>query len=188
MFKFLLNIHEKTTSGMVHKKTTNSEKGRKPKETKVFIWNVNTMTSKTAFQSVDAFFKDLMDNDEPFGKIIVILAGDFLQTLPIIRQGKRFQIIGNTVKKSQLWNHFETIKLFDSKRLNDNDQSFKQWLLDIGEGIFKNSIEAQCESIKIPNLYILRILKSQDPSIQNLSGFQAKFYKQFIVEINNTSY
>ena len=35
--------------------------------------------------------------------------------------------------------------------MNDNDQTLKQWLLNIGEGIFKNTIEAQYEAIKIPN-------------------------------------
>ena len=57
------------------------------------------MTSEIAFQAVDTFLRDLMDNDEPFGKIIVIVARDFRQTLPIIGHGKRVQIIENTVKK-----------------------------------------------------------------------------------------
>ena len=43
------------------------------------------------------------------------------------------------------------MKLLDNKKLNDNEQSFKQWFLNISEGIFKNSIESQYEAIKIPN-------------------------------------
>ena len=146
-FKFSLDIDEKTTSGI----KPNSEKGRKLKEIKVLIWDEITMASKSAFQAVDKFLKDLLDNDEPFGGIVVILAGDFRQTLPIIRHGRRAQIIENTVKKSYLWNIFEPIKLFDNKRIKNNDQSFKQWLLDIGDGIFKNPIEEEHEVINIPN-------------------------------------
>ena len=68
MFKFPLDIDEKNTSGI----KPYFEKGRKLKKTKVLIWDKITMTSKTAFQAVDAFLKDLMENDEPLGKIIVI--------------------------------------------------------------------------------------------------------------------
>ena len=42
------------------------------------------MASKTAFQTVDTFLKDLLDSDEPFGGIVIILAGDFRRTLLII--------------------------------------------------------------------------------------------------------
>ena len=38
-------------------------------------------------------------------------------------------------------NIFDPIKLFDNKRLKNNNESFKQWLLDIGDGIFETQIE-----------------------------------------------
>ena len=46
-------------------------------------------------------------------------------------------------------NIFEPIKLFDDKRIKNNDQSLKQ--LDIGDGIFENQIEEEHEVINIPN-------------------------------------
>ena len=48
-------------------------------------------------------------------------------------------------------NIFEPIKLFDDKRIKNNDQSLKQWLLDIGDGIFENQIKEEHEVINIPN-------------------------------------
>ena len=78
------------------------------------------MASKTAFQAVDTFLKNLLDNDEPFGGIVIILAGNFIQTPLIIWRGKKAQIIENTVKKSYL-NIFEPIKLFGDKRIKNND-------------------------------------------------------------------
>ena len=40
-------------------------------------------------------------------------------------------------------NIFQPIKLFDNKRIKNNDQSFKQCLLDIADGIFENQIKDQ---------------------------------------------
>ena len=48
-------------------------------------------------------------------------------------------------------NIFERIKLFDNKRIENHDQSFKQWLLDIADGILENQIEGEHEVINIPN-------------------------------------
>ena len=48
-------------------------------------------------------------------------------------------------------NIFETIKLFDDKRIKNNDQSFKQCLLDIGDGIFETKIEEEHEVIDSPD-------------------------------------
>lgn len=47
------------------------------------------MASKYAFESVDRLFKDLFNNAQPFGNMIVILSGDFRQTLPIVKHGNR---------------------------------------------------------------------------------------------------
>ena len=144
-FKFPLDIEEKTTSCV----KPNSE--TKSKEIRIPILDEITMASKTVFQAVDTFLKDLLDNDEPFGGIVIILAGNFRQSFLFIWRGKKAQIIENTVRKSYLMNIFETIKLFDYKKIKNNDQSFKQCLLDIGDGIFETQIEKEHEVIIIPN-------------------------------------
>ena len=146
-FKLNLDIEETSTSNI----KPNSNDGRFLMNAQVLIWDEITMASKAAFELVDKLFKDLKDNNKPFGNIIVILSGDFRQTLPIIRHGNRVQIIENLVKNSYLQPYFETIKLFDNKRLNNTDQSFKQWLLDIGDGTFKNQLEEDLEITEIPS-------------------------------------
>ena len=79
-FEFPLDIEEKTTSCV----KPNSESGRKLKDIRILILDEITMASKTAFQAVDTFLKNLLDNDEPFGVIVIILAGNFRQSLLII--------------------------------------------------------------------------------------------------------
>ena len=45
------------------------------------------MTNKYAFDTVDRLFKDLCQNSKPFGGIkVIIVSGDFRQTLPIVRK------------------------------------------------------------------------------------------------------
>ena len=43
------------------------------------------MTSKLAFEAVDNLLRDVCNNEEPFGGKIIIISGDFRQTLPIVR-------------------------------------------------------------------------------------------------------
>lgn len=92
------------------------------------------MTSKHAFEAVDRLMKELCNNEEPFSGKVVVDSGDFRQTLPIVRHGNRVQIIENCVKNSGMWCKFRKMELYDNKRLTDNDQHFKKWLLDIGNG------------------------------------------------------
>ena len=44
------------------------------------------MTNKYAFGTVDRLFKDLCQNSKPFGGKVIIVSGDFRQTLPIVRK------------------------------------------------------------------------------------------------------
>ena len=57
------------------------------------------MTSKYAFETVDYMFRDACNNNEIFGGIVVIVSGDFHQTLPIVRHLNRTQIIENCAKQ-----------------------------------------------------------------------------------------
>ena len=48
-----------------------------------------------------------MEVDEPFGGIRVILAGDFKQTLPIVRKANQLSQVRACIKSSDhIWNLF----------------------------------------------------------------------------------
>ena len=145
-FKLPLDLDETTTCNI----KPNTKEDRSLSNTKILIWDEITMASKIAFNAVDGVMKDLLNSDKPFGNIIVILSGDFRQTLPIVKRGNRTQIIENTVKKSHLWNIFNKISLVENHRLTNADNSFNNWLLSIGDGIFANNIDQQREVIKVP--------------------------------------
>jgi hypothetical protein len=53
------------------------------------------VTFKYALEAIDRLLKDLCNNNKIFGDKIIILSGDFRQTLPVILHGNRTQIIEN---------------------------------------------------------------------------------------------
>ena len=65
------------------------------------------MSSKRAFGAVDRLFKDLCRNNIIFGGKVIIVSGDFRETLPVVKHGNRIQIIENYVKNNKLWFCFQ---------------------------------------------------------------------------------
>jgi hypothetical protein len=53
---------------------------------------------------LDRLFKDLMQDDIPFGEKLVATSGDFRQNLPIIPGRSEAQIANACLKRSPLWN------------------------------------------------------------------------------------
>ncbi|KAL7291672.1 hypothetical protein TKK_0014707 [Trichogramma kaykai] len=114
--------------------------------------NENTVCNVTPNSKyVDGLMKDINNNDKTFGGKIIIVSGDFRQTLPIVRHGSRTQVIENCIKKSHLWEKFKSFSLFENKRLTSNDENFKKWLLRVGEGKRSNQYEFENEFIYIPD-------------------------------------
>ena len=62
----------------------------------------STMSNRTVIESVDSLCQDLCEKNIPFGGKIVIFAGDFRQTLPVIKRGLLCDQIVACVKSSYL--------------------------------------------------------------------------------------
>ena len=90
---------------------------------KVILWDKITMTSRYAFEAVERMFKDICNNDIHFGGKVIIVSGDFRQTLPVLRHGNRVQIVENCMKNSHLWKYFKCMTSKDNKRIKDNDKN-----------------------------------------------------------------
>ena len=78
-FKLPLNINNSTTCNI----KPNCKDGNKMRNLKVIIWDEITMISKYAFEAVDRMFKDVCNKDIHFGGKVIIVSGDFRQTLPV---------------------------------------------------------------------------------------------------------
>jgi ATP-dependent DNA helicase PIF1 len=91
-------------------------------------------------EALDSGLRDISENNDFFGGKVVVLSGDFRQTLPIVRHGSRAQIVKACLKRSKLWQHnIETHHLLVNMRLRLNGvdkqaEDYGKWLITIGNG------------------------------------------------------
>ncbi|EGG11549.1 uncharacterized protein MELLADRAFT_91133 [Melampsora larici-populina 98AG31] len=81
------------------------------------VWDKVAMQHKHALECVDQTIRDLTGVDLPFGGKVVLFAGDFQQTLPIVRRSNLMTQTAATLKASYLWNHVEKFALTLNIRL-----------------------------------------------------------------------
>ncbi|XP_055523077.1 ATP-dependent DNA helicase PIF1-like [Wyeomyia smithii] len=108
-----------------------------------------TMLSKHGLRCIDLILRELMACNVPFGGKVIVIGGDWRQTLPVVPKGERIDIIEICLKSSFLWSSFETISLVSNMR-NEGDVQFNHWLLDIGAGNVSPTEEIPNDAVQIP--------------------------------------
>ena len=118
--------------------TQNSHRGQLLQKCKLIVWDECTMSHKNGLEALDRTLKDLRHNNTIMGGMVVILAGDFRQTLPVIAKGTPANQLNACIKSSYLWTHITKYKLTTNMRVAlHNDATAAQFstqLLEIGEG------------------------------------------------------
>ncbi|XP_043462925.1 ATP-dependent DNA helicase pif1-like [Leptopilina heterotoma] len=146
MFKFPIPINEDSTcniSGM-------SKHAELLRSAKIIIWDEISMAPKYALQAMESMLRDITKCNKPFGGKVILLSGDFRQTLPIVPHGSRTHIVEVCVKNSKLWQYFETRSLNVNVRLHDNQVKFSNWLLNVGDGKPQSTFEKENDALEIP--------------------------------------
>ncbi|XP_050065047.1 ATP-dependent DNA helicase PIF1-like [Aphis gossypii] len=99
------------------------------------------MAHKKSLEALDRTLKDLRSNNNRFGGAMILLAGDFRQTLPVIPRSTPADELNACLKSSSLWKHVKVLHLSKNMRVElQNDQSgniFSKQLIDIDELIQK---------------------------------------------------
>jgi PIF1-like helicase/Helitron helicase-like domain at N-terminus len=107
------------------------------KQCKLIVWDECTMSHKQHVETVDRTLRDFRDNNSVMGGTLLLLSGDFRQTLPVVPRGTPADEIKASLKKSYLWGHVRTLSLTTNMRVHlQGDTSagvFAQRLLQIGE-------------------------------------------------------
>ena len=89
----------------------------------LIVWDEAPMMHRFQLEALDLTLRDLMKTVDPklervpFGGKALILAGDFRQTLPVLKKGSRAQVLDASIKRSVLWKHFTTFRLTENMRI-----------------------------------------------------------------------
>ena len=98
--------------------------------------------SKDILDQINKLMRKLTDSDLLFGGKIMVLCGDFRQTLPVI-EGVNSEIVitGNSLLKSPLFiDNFKRMCLTRNMRAIREGKDFKNWLLSIGTGLSSSKL------------------------------------------------
>ena len=92
--------------------------------------------SKDILDLINKLLRKLTDSDLVFGGKVMVLCGDFRQTLPVIEGvNSEIAITSNSLLKSALFvENFKRMQLRRNMRADGESEEFKRWLLDIGTG------------------------------------------------------
>ncbi|GBP39752.1 hypothetical protein EVAR_23078_1 [Eumeta japonica] len=69
------------------------------------------MAHKKSLEALDRTLKDLRDNQNFFGGIMILLSGDIRQTLPVIPRSTVADELNACLKSSNLWQYVKTLHL-----------------------------------------------------------------------------
>ena len=152
--KVPIKIEEKTVIDKMTKKGAMKELIQK---TRLMVIDEMTMANRKMMNCIDRSLQEALNNDKPFGGITVVLVGDWRQTLPIVQKGSKAQILYETLKHSQIWEHVQCLELKQNMRLKslssvdaEKVREFSEYLLSIGEGREKTYPEIGEDMIMIP--------------------------------------
>lgn len=84
-FKIPIDIYENIGCNI----SKQSSLARLIRNAKLIVWDEASMAKKNMIEALDALLRDIMDVDTMFGGKVVVFGGDFRQTLPVVRNGKK---------------------------------------------------------------------------------------------------
>lgn len=131
---------------------------------KIIMWDECTMAHKKSLEALDRTLQDLRNNRQPFGGAIILLAGDFRQTLPVITRSTPADELNACLKASHLWRLVKKLSLTVNMRVQlQNDvsaQLFASQLLDVGNG--KIVMDARTGLITLPSHFCVIVGSKED--------------------------
>nr|XP_009804431.1 PREDICTED: uncharacterized protein LOC104249653 [Nicotiana sylvestris] len=97
-------------------------------DAKLIVWDEVSMAKKNMIEALDSLLKDIMNINVLFGGKVIVFGGDFRQTLPVVRSGKKEDFIRESILNSEIWNELEKLRLSENMRAK-TDLSFCEYLI-----------------------------------------------------------
>jgi len=76
------------------------------------------MSHRHLFDALDRTLRDIMQTDKLFGGIVTLLSSDFRQILPVVRLGRRADIVDAALSTSALCQHCVAMQLRQNMRVD----------------------------------------------------------------------
>ncbi|XP_060882071.1 ATP-dependent DNA helicase pif1-like [Metopolophium dirhodum] len=147
----------------------NSAMAKVLQQTAIILLDECTMTHKKLLEAIHRTMQDLRGNQNIFGGALILLSGDFRQTLSVIPRTTPADEINACLKSSFMWRYVRKFTLNINMRVQlQNDQSadrFSKQLLEIGNG--KVQIDNTNGLISLPNNFCT-ILQSKEELIERV--------------------
>lgn len=155
-----------------------TSRARLLQECKAIIWDECTMSHKKALEALDRTLRDIRGNSSIFGGMVVVLAGDFRQTLPVIPRSTPADELNACLKQSPLWEHVQKFKLSTNMRVHLQGDveagAFAAKLLTIGDGVHPLSPSGKiqltselCQQVKDIDELITKVFPDLQANISN---------------------
>ncbi|CAI9266057.1 unnamed protein product [Lactuca saligna] len=161
------------------------------KTCQLIIWDEATMAKRSALEALDDLLQDLMDSTEIFGGKVVVLGGDFRQTLSVVRNGNKSNTIAVCLTNSHLWQSLSLLQLDEKMRLF-LDPMFTNFLLRIGDG---KEISDDNDFVTLPTQIVIQnnattnqlnvLIDYVYPNISNISTNVHSTLNRAILTTNN---
>ena len=107
-------------------------------ECELIVWDECTMAHKQALEALNRTLQDICSSEKLMGGVVLLLAGDFRQTLPVIPKGTMADELKACLKSSYLWRHVHRLELKTNMRVHLQGDvaagQFAQQLLNLGDG------------------------------------------------------
>ncbi|XP_037931573.1 ATP-dependent DNA helicase PIF1-like [Teleopsis dalmanni] len=136
---------------------------------KIIMWDECTMAHKPALEALDRTLKDLRNDWKCFGGAMILLSGDFRQTLLVIPKSTAADELNACLKSSNLWRYVKKLQLVTNMRValvNDTSaEEFSKQLLLIGNG--RVTVEESSGLIAFPSNFC-NFVSSKDELINKV--------------------
>lgn len=124
-----------TYLGVTSSINVHSEQAQELRQCRLFVVDEASMVSRAMLECVDRLLRDIMQQPNvPFGGKPILLTGDFRQCCPVSDNENIEAGILMCLKNSPLWPLLTKLQLTENVRADPNEQEFKNWLMEIGEG------------------------------------------------------
>ncbi|XP_059288087.1 uncharacterized protein LOC132041391 [Lycium ferocissimum] len=128
------------------------------RDAKLIVWDEVSMAKKKMIETFNLLLKDLLNTNVLFGGKLVVFGGDFRQTLPVVRKGRRDDFIHESLLYYDTWDRLEKLHLSENMQAK-TDPALCKYLMRIGNG--KEPLNSE-NKIEIPRSFIVPFTTEQE--------------------------